>query len=362
VWRLSHETNFSRRAFVRSAGAVCLAAALPIMAKQPATMTTCLFADDGLARYGFPQGHPLGIDRQGAFLHKAQSLGLLEQSQLGKGAAATAQALQRFHEADYIERVRNAESAGLDYLDFGDTPVFPGIFEASSYVVGTALAGLDAVMSGECIRTFQPVGGLHHAGRAHAAGFCVFNDIGVVIETLRKRYGVRRIGYIDIDVHFGDGVFYAFEEDPDVVIADIHQDPRTLYPGTGYAYETGKGRAEGTKLNIALAPGASDADFRKAWQRVEHHFEKFAPEIFLFQCGADGLRGDPLGQLLYTSATHAYAAQRLLALSGRYANGRLMAFGGGGYDRFNIGMAWSAVLSVFLATDQPQAKAPSVAR
>jgi len=336
-----------------------MAAAFPALAMQQASVSARLFADDGLSRYGFPQGHPLGIDRQGAFLSKAQDLGLLKSVEIGNGVTATADALQSFHDADYVKRVRNAESTGLDYLDFGDTPVFPGVFEASSYVVGTALVGLDAVMNQECARTFQPIGGLHHAGRGHAAGFCVFNDLGVVIETLRSSYGVRRIGYVDIDVHFGDGVFYAFEEDPDIIIADIHQDPRTLYPGTGYAYETGKGRAEGTKLNIPLAPGDGDGDFRRAWPKVERHFEKFNPEIFLFQCGADGLRGDPLAQLGYTSATHAYAAQQLLAMAGRYANGRLMAFGGGGYDRANIGVAWSAVLSVFLAEDQPRMHARS---
>ena len=317
-----------------------------------------LFADEGLSRYGFPQGHPLGIDRQGAFLHKAQNLGLLKSVEIGEGATATADALQRFHDADYVERVRNAESTGLDYLDFGDTPVFPGVFEASSYVVGTALVGLDAVMNGECARTFQPIGGLHHAGRGHAAGFCVFNDLGVVIETLRSTYGIRRIGYVDIDVHFGDGVFYAFEDDPDIIIADIHQDPRTLYPGTGYAHETGKGRAEGTKLNIPLAPGDGDGDFHRVWPQVERHFEKFAPEIFVFQCGADGLRGDPLAQLGYTSATHAYAAHQLLAMAERYANGRVMAFGGGGYDRANIGVAWSAVLGVLIDHDSPRAPGP----
>jgi len=320
----------------------------------------CLFADDGLARYGFPEGHPFGIDRQGAFLQMAKKQGLLEQVKLEDGVVATRQELERFHHPDYVERVRTAESTGLDYLDFGDTPVFPDVFVVSSYVVGAALNGLDAIMSGACVRTFQPVGGLHHAGRAHAAGFCVFSDLGVVIETLRSRYGVKRIGYVDIDVHFGDGVFYAFEEDPDVIIADIHQDPRTLYPGTGFAHETGKGRAEGTKLNIPLADGAGDAEFRKVWPLVERHFEKFAPEVFLFQCGADGLDGDPLAGLRYTPATHAYAAQRLLALAQRYANGRVMAFGGGGYNRANLSLAWSAVLSVFLGDGSAKAVVPDI--
>lgn len=345
---MSHETDHSRRAFVRGAGCLCIAAAVPAVAKQSANMSVRLFTDEGLARYGFPKGHPLGIDRQGAFLRKAQDLGLLESLQICRGATASAGALQRFHDADYVERVRTAESSGLDYLDFGDTPVFPGIFEASSYVVGSALAALDAVMNGECSRTFQPIGGLHHAGRGHAAGFCVFNDVGVVIETLRSSYGIRRIGYVDIDVHFGDGVFYAFEEDPDIIIADVHQDPRTFYPGTGFAYETGKGQAEGTKLNVPLVAGSGDTSFREVWPQVEQHLEQFAPEVFIFQCGADGLGGDPLAGLRYTEATHAYAARRLVELARRSANGRVMAFGGGGYNRDNLGKAWSAVLMEML--------------
>ena len=310
-------------------------------------MNACLFADEGLARYGFPGGHPFGTDRQDAFLREAEERGLVDKVWLKKGQGAGREVLERFHQSDYVERVRTAESSGLEYLD-PDTPVFPDVFEVASYVVGSALSGLDMVMDGQCIRTFQPIGGLHHAGRAHSAGFCVFSDLGVVIETLRIRYGVKRVAYVDIDVHFGDGVFYAFEEDPDMIIADIHQDPRGFYPGTGFAYETGKGAAAGTKLNIPLVHGSGDKEFYESWPRVERHLEKFAPEFFVFQCGADGLKGDPIAGLRYSPETHAYATKRLLVLSERFAKGRLMAFGGGGYNRVNLGKAWSAVLAEML--------------
>lgn len=348
MWQSKRDVDLEKRAFVLSAVSLSLAAAFPSAAKEPDQMNVCLFADEVLSRYGFPEGHPFGIDRQGAFLREAGTQGLLEQVKVAAGRHAAREALERFHEPAYVELVSAAESRGIDYLDAGDTPVFPGVFEISSYVVGSALKGLDAVMGGECLRTLQPIGGLHHAGRDHAAGFCVFNDLGVVIETLRSRYGVRRIGYVDIDVHFGDGVFYAFESDPDVIIADVHQDPRTFYPGTGFAHETGKGEALGTKLNIPLSYGSGDAEFRDVWPRVERHLEKFTPEFFLFQCGADGLNGDPLAGLRYTKETHAYAAKRLRALCDRYAQGRLMAFGGGGYNRTNLGKAWSAVLTEML--------------
>lgn len=312
-------------------------------------MRTALYVDDGLGRYGFPDGHPLGIDRQGAFLREAAAQMLLERVRVLGGREATREEIERFHAPGYVSRVASAERDGLSLLDAGDTPVFAGMYEISAYVVGAALDAVARVVAGECGRTLQPIGGLHHAGRAHAAGFCVFNDPGVVIETLRREHGIRRVAYVDIDVHHGDGVFYAFEDDPDLIFADIHEDGRYLYPGTGAAEETGKGKAAGTKLNIPLEPGAGDREFLDAWSKVEAHLEKFAPEFVVFQCGADGLHGDPLAHLEYTAAAHAHAAQRLCMLADRHARGRIMAFGGGGYNRLNIGRAWSAVLSAFVA-------------
>ena len=115
-------------------------------------------------------------------------------------------------------------------------------------------------MKGGARRTFQPIGGLHHARRAGAAGFCVFNDCGVVIDTLRSEYGVQRVAYVDIDVHHGDGLYYPFEADPDLVYADIHEDGHFLYPGTGHDHERGTGAAEGMKLNLPMQPGWGDKD------------------------------------------------------------------------------------------------------
>ena len=307
-----------------------------------------LYADDKLSAYGFPDGHPLGIDRQGAFLREATDQGLLEDTTRRTAREALREELLRFHSDEYVDLVYTAEEQGLRLLDDGDTPVFPGVYRASAHVVGAALDGLAQVMDGHCLRSLQPIGGLHHAGRTHAAGFCVFNDLGVVIETLRSVYGIRRVGYLDIDVHHGDGVFYAFEDDPDLIFADIHQDGRTLYPGTGRAHETGKGRAEGTKLNIELAPFSGDAEFMEAWPRVEAHFDKFKPEFFVFQCGADGLKGDPLAQLQYSPAVHEHTGRRMVMLADEYAGGRIMAFGGGGYDRDNLARAWNAVLARLL--------------
>jgi acetoin utilization protein AcuC len=313
---------------------------------EAATATVaCLYSGEALARYGFPDGHPLGADRQGAFLKEAGQRGLLTRVRACAPLRATNAEIGRFHTQSHIERVMHAERDKLKVLDNGDTPVFPGVFEASANVVGAALDGLARVMVGECARSFQPIGGLHHAGRGHSAGFCVFNDLGVVIETLRQQYGIGRIAYVDIDAHHGDGIFYAYEADPDLIFADIHEDGRYLYPGTGREDETGKDAAKGTKLNIPLMPGAGDREFLQAWPRVEQHLVRFEPDFVLFQCGADGLQGDPLAHLKYSSATHAHAAKRLVNIAHRYSRGRLMAFGGGGYNRNNLTKAWTAVLS-----------------
>ena len=338
--------NRLRRAIMQTSAATAMLASLPpaLRLVQAGDKSVNLYVDDHLAAYGFPDGHPLGIDRQGAFLREAVERGLIERTTRRDSREALREELVRFHREEYVERVFTAEEKGVRLLDDGDTPVFPGVYRASAHVVGAALDGLAQVMDGHCLRSLQPIGGLHHAARGRAAGFCVFNDLGVVIETLRRVYDVQRVGYLDIDVHHGDGVFYAFEDDPDLIFADIHQDGRTLYPGTGRAHETGKGRAEGAKLNIELPPFSGDAEFMEAWPRIEGHFEAYQPEFFIFQCGADGLKGDPLAQLEYSPAVHGHVARRMVMLADKFARGRIMAFGGGGYDRANLAHAWNAVL------------------
>lgn len=306
-----------------------------------------LAVDTRLAAYGFPPPHPFGTDRQAVFLREARSL--LAQTVSLPARIASDEELQRFHTPAYVAQVRAAAARGITALDDGDTPVFPGMHDAAAAVVGSALDACARIVAGELSCSLQPIGGLHHARRDAAAGFCVYNDCGVVIESLRRVHGVRRIAYVDIDVHHGDGVYYAFESDPDLVFADIHQDSRTLFPGTGRADETGQGAARGTKLNIELPPGAGDEDFIAAFARVEQHLLRHAPTFVLFQCGADGLAGDPLAQLAYTPAVHAHAARRLRALAERHAEGRLMAFGGGGYRGEHVARAWREVLVALLA-------------
>ena len=309
-----------------------------------------LYVGDALGRYGFPHGHPFGPDRQDAFWREAQARSLDRRVELCEPVAATRAELERFCDPDFVSFVAELSARGQGYFDYGDTPAFPGAYEAVAHVAGSALAGLRLVMEGKVRRSFQPIGGLHHARRNAAAGFCVINDTGVVIETLRAQYGIRRVAYVDIDVHHGDGVYYSYESDPDVIIVDIHQDGRTLYPGTGAAHEAGKGAARGTKLNIPLPPGADDAVFLEAWEHALRFLRGFAPEFIIFQCGADSIAGDPLARLELTPAVHARVARDLCALAEECAQGRIMGFGGGGYNRRNLALGWNAVLEAFLET------------
>ena len=301
-----------------------------------------------LARYGFGDPHPFGLDRHDVFQDELAAAGLEAGIAYADPGQATVDDLLLFHTADYIDKVSRMSAEGRGYLDEGDTPAMPGIFEAASSVVGTAMAAADAIMHGTARRAFVPIAGLHHAGRGHAAGFCVFNDCGVVIEYLRKEYGLKRIAYVDIDAHHGDGVYYGFEDDPDLVFADIHEDGRFLYPGTGAADETGKGGARGTKLNIPMPPGAGDDEFRAAWQLAERYIDAARPEFILLQAGADSLEGDPITHLRYSEEAHAEAAAALCRLADKHCDGRIIGTGGGGYNRRNLARAWTRVVQSFV--------------
>jgi acetoin utilization protein AcuC len=302
-----------------------------------------VIVSERLARYGFGDGHPFGPDRLAAFVREFEARGLERRVRTLEPRAASDQELRAFHSAAYLDFVRRASQSGGGFLDAGDTPAFRGVYEAAAQVVGATLACTEAIMRGDARRAFVPIAGLHHAARERAAGFCVFNDCGVAIEQL-KLQGLKRIAYVDIDAHHGDGVFYAFEEDPAVVFADLHEDGRYLYPGTGAASETGRGAAQGMKLNVPLPPGADDEVFGRVWPHVLAHLEKYQPEFIILQCGADSLEGDPITHLRFTPRAHGRAARELAGLADRLGHGRVLALGGGGYNRTNLAQAWNAVV------------------
>jgi acetoin utilization protein AcuC len=310
-----------------------------------------VYVGEALSMYGFGDNHPLGLDRLAAFWQYACEQEIDRQVSVCEPVKANREIIERFHTQEYVLRVIEQSKTGCGYLDYGDTPAYIGVYEAAATVVGTTVQALARIMGGGCKRAFVPIAGLHHARRDRAGGFCVFNDCGVAIETLRREYHCKRIAYVDIDAHHADGVFYTFEEDSDLIFADIHEDGRFLYPGTGVVSEIGRGAATGTKLNIPMLPYAGDEQFMEAWKQVEAHLETYPPSFILFQCGADSIAGDPITHLSYTPAAHAHATLRLSALANRYCAGHLLVMGGGGYNRSNLARTWTAVVQAMIAAE-----------
>lgn len=319
-----------------------------------ASRRVLLVSGDDIARYGFGDGHPFGTDRHEAFMRELHQCGMDGRVQRARARAATREELEWFHSPAYVDLVRERSATGHGYLDAGDTPAFRGVFEAASHVVGGTLTAVEAVMSGQARRAFIPIAGLHHAAPGSAAGFCVFNDCGIAVHYLRHKHNLKRVAYVDIDAHHGDGVFYAFEDDPDLLFADLHEDGRYLYPGTGHATETGAGSARGTKLNLPLPPAAGDEAYHSAWAQVEAYLRAGRPEFILLQCGADSLEGDPITHLRFSEAAHAHAAARLCTIADELGHGRVVAMGGGGYNRRNLARAWTRVVESFLDSEEPR--------
>lgn len=305
-----------------------------------------VFLGEDLAAYNFGSRHPFGPQRHHAFERRLENLGLRPRVAVRAPVQATPLQLAYFHTLAHINEIRERSDTGTGFLDQGDTPAFVGMYPAAATVVGSTLDGLQQIWQGEAgARAFVPIAGLHHARRDGAAGFCIFNDCGVAIELALRDLGLERVAYVDIDAHHGDGVYYGFEDDPRVIIVDVHEDGQYLYPGTGARRETGQGRAKGTKMNVPLPPGATDRDFFRVWDDIEAFLREHRPQLFLLQCGADSLAGDPLTHLQYSAAVHRHVAQRLCVLAD---DGRLLAMGGGGYDLDNLAEAWCAVVEAML--------------
>ena len=310
---------------------------------------TTVYYGKALAAYGFGEGHPFGPDRLDAFWNAAKDEGFDKKINIATPVSASKEELEYFHTQTYIEKLIKLSAIGSGTLDCGDTPAYPGIYESASVVAGCVLDGARRIVTGDTNRAFVPIAGLHHARRDTAAGFCAVNDIGILIEYLRRKHHIQRIAYVDIDAHHGDGVFYEYENDPEIYIADIHEDGNYLYPGTGSKSETGTGAAKGTKLNLPLVPPqVQDVDFYQAWEIIEDFLTEARPEFIILQAGADSIFGDPITHMALTPAAHAHATKQLCRIADEHCQGRLLVTGGGGYNRQNIADTWTAVLETMI--------------
>ena len=301
-----------------------------------------------LANYHFGEQHPFGPNRHQAFLDGMEKLALTNQVEWLDPVQCNLEDLLSFHTTEFVEKVKNRSASGEGYLDYGDTPARAGIFEAACNVVGSVTTLVDLIMEQEFKRGFVPIAGLHHGYRDHCSGFCVFNDCAIAIERLRSKHELKKILYVDIDAHHGDGVFYNYESDSNLFVVDFHEDGKFIFPGTGNVDETGTGPAQGTKLNFPMPMQANDRDFAQQWSVAEMFIRSIEPEFIILQCGADSMKGDPITHLEYSVDSYQLATQSLCRLADEFCKGRLIGLGGGGYNLDNISMAWPVVVQSML--------------
>ena len=308
--------------------------------------------DERLTGYDFGPEHPLAPIRVKLTIELAREFGLLDADGVSVAPAdpATDAELQFVHDPAYIAVVREAgeyasgnrgarpDAATLlaHGLGTADDPVFPAMHEASALVAGATLAAARAVWSGSAEHGASIAGGLHHAMRANASGFCIYNDPAIAITWLLNQ-GAERIAYVDIDVHHGDGVQAAFWNDPRVLTISLHENPATLFPGTGRPTETGGPDADGMAVNVALPAGCRDAGWLRALHAVVPPLlRQFQPQVLVSQHGCDTHWSDPLADLAVSVDAQRAAHELIHRLAHETAGGRWLLTGGGGYQLVQV--------------------------
>jgi acetoin utilization protein AcuC len=310
--------------------------------------------DEGYLAYDFGD-HPMNPVRLELTIGLARELGVLDRLDVIAPRPADEAQLRTVHDPSYLAAVRRAGvEPGFSGFGLGtdDDPVFPGMYEASALIAGGSALAAEQVGSGAVEHAVNIAGGLHHAMRGYASGFCVFNDVVLAIRTLQAA-GLRRVAYVDVDVHHGDGVQAAFFDDPQVLTISLHQDPRTLFPGTGFPDEVGTGAASGTAVNVALPPGTDDAGWLRAFRAVvPGALRAFRPDVLVTQCGCDTHHEDPLANLQLSVDGQRAAIAALHQLAHDVSGGRWLAFGGGGYGIVRcVPRTWTHLLAE--ASGQP---------
>ncbi len=319
--------------------------------------------DPALENYGFGGDHPFNPLRLRLTLELYGDLGLLDGYPLTPSEPATDGDLTTVHSLTYVRMVQEAGRGAarlsrlLDYgLGSGDNPIFPDMHEACARVVGGVLESCRLVMRGDAAHAMCVSGGLHHAMRSRASGFCVYNDAGVAIARLKEERPGIRIAYVDTDAHHGDGVQWMFFEDPDVLTVSIHEAGRYLFPGTGEVHEKGTGEGKGYSVNVPLQPYTDDDSFISTFEAVVPEvLRAFGPDLILSQNGCDAHKLDPLTHLSATTRLYEHLPARIHDLAHELCDGRWVATGGGGYDIWRVvPRAWSALWAAVSHQELPE--------
>ncbi len=311
-----------------------------------------VYSDDYL-QYNFGSGHPLNQIRLKLAHELMKAYGILGEDgvKVFGPPKATEDDLLLVHDEDYVNYVRNIASAGereyyLHGLGPGDNPIFDGMFEASCIHTGGTLLACDLVMEKGFDHVFSLGGGYHHALNKQASGFCIFNDPAVAVKHLQKKHGLKRVLYVDIDAHHGDGVQWLLYEDPSAMTISVHESGRYLFPGTGFVEEMGKGEAAGTKVNVPLPMNTTDDAYLYVINEVVAPLVRsFKPEFLIAQCGADAHFSDPLTHLSLTTKSYIEISRAFHKLVHEVSNGKWICVTGGGYDILACARIWTLMIS-----------------
>lgn len=306
-----------------------------------------------LEKYRYPPQCPFNVSRAGKVRKILDSMGLLTGDDRRQVAPVPAErlTLKKFHSARYLHVLKNAAKGKFDaealYMGIGtpDCPVFNDMYDYSVWACGATLTAAELLVSGQADAAFNPSGGLHHAGPEKASGFCYLNDVALGCIVLAE-YG-KRVLYLDVDVHHGDGVQNAFYDRSDVMTISFHESPRTLFPGTGFEYEIGAKEGKGYSVNVPLPVGTYDQAYIKAYKALaEPLISAFCPDVIVFELGVDALADDPLANLQLTNNTYLEIINSLLSF-----NRPILVTGGGGYHIGNTVRAWALAWSVLCGAE-----------
>jgi len=308
-----------------------------------------------LEKYEYPPEHPFNTIRAKRVREIINSMGLTRTDSV-RGVVAPVPAervvLKKFHSARYLHALKTASKGQWDIeaLSMGigsqDCPVFKGLYEYAVLATGATLVGADLLVQSKADVAFNPSGGYHHAGPEKAAGFCYINDVALACIILAEQS--KKVLYLDVDVHHGDGVVYAFYDRSDIMTISLHQNPKTLFPGTGFEDEIGTGQGKGYCVNVPLPVGTYDQAYMKAFEAIVLPLiGAYNPDVIVFELGADALAGDPLANLYLTNNVYAEIIHHLLSF-----NKPILATGGGGYNVGNTVRAWALAWSIFCGEDK----------